>query len=114
MKNRKPEAVQRESTPVPTAQRKALAIRSSNKAIERQSSESKISNEEDSAESILKQRQTKDVQARIAQLEKIIEDRLSAVLGLLDLEHGHEEMLCAADLVAYAMHSQWLTEEDFF
>jgi serine/threonine-protein kinase haspin len=39
---------------------------------------------------------------------------METVLNLLDLEHGHEDMCCAADLVAYAMDSQWLVEQDFF
>jgi serine/threonine-protein kinase haspin len=41
-------------------------------------------------------------------------DRLNKVLELLDLESGHEDMCCAADLVAYAIDSKWLSEEDFF
>lgn len=111
MKNRKPEAVQRESTPVPTPQRKALATRSPNKAIERQT---KGTNEQTSAEAILRARQSKGLQAHAEQLKKKLEDRLSAVIGLLDLENGHQDMCCAADLVAYAMDSQWLAQQDFF
>ncbi|RHZ59553.1 hypothetical protein CDV55_103634 [Aspergillus turcosus] len=51
---------------------------------------------------------------KIADLKKTLEDRLKSVLDLLDLEHGHKDMCCAADLVAYAIDSQWLSEEDFF
>lgn len=66
------------------------------------------------AESLVKERQTKDVQTGISQLKQTLDHRLKAVLELLDLEHGHEDMCCAADLVAYAMDSQWLGEQDFF
>lgn len=50
----------------------------------------------------------------VSQLKDTLEKRLAAVLELLDIEHGHEDMCCAADLVAYAMDSQWLDERDFF
>ncbi|KAI9367528.1 hypothetical protein BJX61DRAFT_527874 [Aspergillus egyptiacus] len=52
--------------------------------------------------------------ARVAQLKRTLEDRLNAILELLDLEHGHEDMCCAADLVAFAIDAQWLDENDFF
>ncbi|RAH75268.1 uncharacterized protein BO66DRAFT_338421 [Aspergillus aculeatinus CBS 121060] len=50
----------------------------------------------------------------VSDLKQTLEKRLTAVLELLDLEHGHEDMCCAADLVAYAIDSQWLDEQDFF
>jgi serine/threonine-protein kinase haspin len=53
-------------------------------------------------------------QACSYRLKSTLEDRLKSVLELLDLERGHEDMCCAADLVAYAIDSQWLGEEDFF
>jgi serine/threonine-protein kinase haspin len=62
----------------------------------------------------LKKDKPKHLQGGIARLKSTLEDRLNSVLGLLDLETGHEDMCCAADLVAYAMDSQWLGEEDFF
>ncbi|KAJ6171416.1 hypothetical protein N7470_000483 [Penicillium chermesinum] len=89
---------------------------SPNKSMERvptlgKSNKAKYSGE---AGTLMKERQTKDLQAHVAGLRQTLEDRLKAVLELLDLEHGHEDMCCAADLVAYAMDSQWLAEEDFF
>ena len=99
-KNRKPE-------PQPQAQRKALAPCSPNmKALKTQS--------EGSAKDSAKEHRPKALQAGVSRLKKTLEERLTAVLGLLDLETGHEDMCCAADLVAYAMDSQWLGEEDFF
>lgn len=93
-KNRKPET---------QPQRKALAPCSPNtKTIKSHSGDS------------IKEHRAKDLQAGTSRLKKTLEDRLNAVLGLLDLETGHEDMCCAADLVAYAMDSQWLGEEDFF
>jgi serine/threonine-protein kinase haspin len=47
-------------------------------------------------------------------LEHDISNRLNAVLDLLDLEHGREDMCCAADLVAYAIDVGWLDQSDFF
>ncbi|KAL4759217.1 uncharacterized protein BDW70DRAFT_169610 [Aspergillus foveolatus] len=52
--------------------------------------------------------------SQIVQLKRILEERLLAVLELLDLEHGHEDMCCSADLVAFAIDAQWLDERDFF
>lgn len=46
--------------------------------------------------------------------QKTIDDRLNKVLQVLDLEHGREDMCCAADLVAYAIDQAWLDERDFF
>ncbi|CAG8226130.1 unnamed protein product [Penicillium olsonii] len=94
-KNRKPE-------PQSQSQRKALAPCSPNmKALKPQPDDSKT-------------QKPKDLQAGMSRLRDTLEERLNAVLGLLDLENGHEDMCCAADLVAYAMDSQWLGEEDFF
>ncbi|KAJ5317204.1 hypothetical protein PENANT_c059G06191 [Penicillium antarcticum] len=102
-KNRKPEP----AFDVP--QRKALAPCSPNK----KTIKAEIANGKDQkvASSLVKEQQT---QACISRLKSTLEDRLKSVLKLLDLEHGHEDMCCAADLVAYAMDSQWLGEEDFF
>ncbi|KAL3460477.1 hypothetical protein BJX64DRAFT_263201 [Aspergillus heterothallicus] len=50
---------------------------------------------------------------RISQLKRALEARLNAVLELLDLEHGHEDMCCTADLVAFALDAKWLDEKDF-
>lgn len=58
--------------------------------------------------------QQQQEQEQIAALKKTLSDRLSKVLELLDLKDGHEDMCCAADLVAYAIDSQWLDEKDFF
>ncbi|MBZ6376659.1 MAG: hypothetical protein LBE67_17225 [Kocuria palustris] len=105
-KNRKPE-------PSPTQpQRKALASCSPNKMTRKP--EMAKGKDQNIAESLVKERQTKDVPTGISQLKQTLDHRLKAVLELLDLEHGHEDMCCAADLVAYAMDSQWLGEQDFF
>ncbi|KAJ5745201.1 hypothetical protein N7520_010383 [Penicillium odoratum] len=111
LKNRKPEV------PPPTAQpqRKALAPCSPNRTMERQQVLGKTTKHKDqSVTGGMKERQTKDLQTCVAQLKQTLENRLKEVLNLLDLEHGHEDMCCAADLVAYAMDSQWLAEQDFF
>ncbi|KAF4269428.1 hypothetical protein KXW98_008940 [Aspergillus fumigatus] len=63
---------------------------------------------------LLGQTQVTEADKRVADLKQSLEDRLKSVLDLLDLEHGHKDMCCAADLVAYAIDSQWLSEEDFF
>ncbi|CAG8876999.1 unnamed protein product [Penicillium nalgiovense] len=105
----------RKSEPSPTQpqpQRKALASCSPNKITRKP--ETAKGKDQNMAESLVKERQTKDVQAGISRLKQTLDDRLKAVLELLDLEHGHEDMCCAADLVAYAMDSQWLGEQDFF
>lgn len=105
-KNRKPE-----SLPAPP-QRQALAPCSPNtKATNSKTTKTKDQN---MAVSLVTDRHTKDRQAGIVQLQQTLENRLKAVLELLDLEYGHEDMCCAADLVAYAMDSQWLDEQDFF
>ncbi|OQE45972.1 hypothetical protein PENCOP_c001G05820 [Penicillium coprophilum] len=105
-KNRKPEAS-------PTQpQRKALASCSPNKMTLKP--ETAKGKDQNLAGSLVKERQTKNAHAGISRLKQTLEDRLKAVLELLDLEHGHEDMCCAADLVAYAMDSQWLDEQDFF
>lgn len=104
-KNRKPEAL------FVQPQRKALAPCSPNRMTPKpETSKGKDQNMAGS----LKERQSKDVQASISRLKQALEGRLKAVLELLDLEHGHEDMCCAADLVAYAMDSRWLSEQDFF
>lgn len=55
-----------------------------------------------------------EAQSHTARLKKSLEDRLESVLGLLDLDSGHDDMCCAADLVAFAIDSGWLEEKDFF
>ncbi|KAJ5364477.1 uncharacterized protein N7496_010190 [Penicillium cataractarum] len=112
LKNRKAEPAQHTSKP----ERKALAACSPNRALMSPQSNGKtIKAKEISAEGdLLRKRQAKDIQSRVSQLEQTLEDRLKSVLDLLDLENGHEDMCCAADLVAYAMDSQWLDEQDFF
>ncbi|KAJ5293160.1 uncharacterized protein N7443_009113 [Penicillium atrosanguineum] len=111
LKNKKSEAPQ----PVVPAQRKALAPCSPNrKMTEGGSVKSKSIKEHDAAGSLVKERQAKDFSARVSKLKQTLEDRLYSVLELLDIEHGHEDMCCAADLVAYAMDSQWLAQQDFF
>ncbi|KAF7590451.1 hypothetical protein BBP40_002855 [Aspergillus hancockii] len=57
---------------------------------------------------------TASVPKQVSHMKTTLEDRLRAVLDLLDLKHGHEDMCCAADLVAYAIDSHWLDEKDFF
>ncbi|KAJ6049929.1 hypothetical protein N7444_006645 [Penicillium canescens] len=102
-KNRKPEP------PSALPQRKALAPCSPNKKTIK--AETANGKDQKVTNSLAKGQQT---QACISRLKSTLEDRLKTVLKLLDLEHGHEDMCCAADLVAYAMDSQWLGEEDFF
>ncbi|KGO67817.1 hypothetical protein PITC_044930 [Penicillium italicum] len=105
-KNRKPEVLPAQP------QRKALASCSPNKMTPKP--ETAKGKDQNMAGSLVKERQTKDMQASISRLKQTLDDRLKAVLELLDLQHGHEDMCCAADLVAYAMDSQWLSEQDFF
>ncbi|KAF3394429.1 putative serine/threonine-protein kinase haspin [Penicillium rolfsii] len=111
LKNRRPEP----TPPAPVPQRKALASCSPNTVMSPQAkgkaSKAKGISQEDG---LTKQRHAKEIQARVSQLQQTLEDRLKDVLDLLDLEHGHEDMCCAADLVAYAMDSEWLAKEDFF
>ncbi|KAL2870811.1 uncharacterized protein BJX67DRAFT_248873 [Aspergillus lucknowensis] len=52
--------------------------------------------------------------SKVSQLKRTLEDRMHAVVELLDPEHGHEDMCCTADLVAFAIDAQWLDEKDFF
>lgn len=105
-KNRKPEP------PPAQSHRKALAPCSPNKKIT--NSETPQGKPQTTTNSAVEGRQAKSLQTGISRLQQTLEDRLRAVLKLIDLEHGHEDMCCAADLVAYAMDSQWLGEEDFF
>ncbi|KAJ5168976.1 uncharacterized protein N7482_004570 [Penicillium canariense] len=113
LKNRKPEVPQTIAQP----QRNALAPCSPNRAmtsLQPANGKPLAAKHTSVGGALVKERQTKDLQARIAQLKQTLEGRLKSVLDLLDLEHGHEDMCCAADLVAYAMDSQWLAEQDFF
>lgn len=103
LKNRKPE-------PSPAPQRKPLSACSPNQSIPNK----KRNTKKEAAKPLPKQLHATGTQTNIAHLKKTLEDRLRAVLDLLDLEHGHEDMRCAADLVAFAIDSQWLEEEDFF
>ncbi|KAJ5737985.1 hypothetical protein N7493_001140 [Penicillium malachiteum] len=111
-RNRKPEPVQPISEPV-VSYRQALASCSPNRAMDKQPANSKTDKETLSG-TLVKEKQSKDQQARIERLKQRLERRLEQVLDLLDLENGDEDMCCAADLVAYAMDSQWLVEQDFF
>lgn len=112
LKNRKLEPAQQ---PVQTV-RNPLAPCSPNLSLEKRSAKSKSLKAKpvEGSSTLAKERSGKDLHARVAQLKQTLEARLVAILDLLDLEHGHEDMCCAADLVAYAMDSGWLTEQDFF
>lgn len=111
LKNRKPEVLQSAGP----AQRQALAPCSPNRKLEGGSAKGKPkAKDREAAGALVKERQTKDLSMRVSKLKQTLEDRLKSVLELLDIEHGHEDMCCAADLVAYAMDSQWLAEQDFF
>ncbi|GFF23562.1 hypothetical protein IFM58399_00337 [Aspergillus lentulus] len=105
LKNRKTEPSQ------PAATRSPLAPCSPNKNIE--TKQAKKSGEK-AKQPLLGQMHITEANKRVADLKKSLEDRLKSVLDLLDLERGHKDMCCAADLVAYAIDSQWLSEEDFF
>lgn len=50
----------------------------------------------------------------LTKLQTSLVDRLDKILEILDLEHGRDDMCCAADLVAYAIDQEWLDESDFF
>ncbi|KAL4955985.1 hypothetical protein BDW69DRAFT_103998 [Aspergillus filifer] len=104
LNNRKPEAP--ESTGQPLHQ--PLAPSSPSKDIRRAPGSGKRHTVADTIQPGL------DVRNGISQLKRTLEDRLNAVLELLDLEYGHEDMCCAADLVAFAIDAQWLDEKDFF
>ncbi|PKX92779.1 uncharacterized protein P174DRAFT_504878 [Aspergillus novofumigatus IBT 16806] len=106
LKNRKTEPSQ------PAATRPPLAPCSPNKNIE--TKQAKNSGEKAKKQPLLGQVHITEANKRVTDLKKSLEDRLKSVLDLLNLEHGHKDMCCAADLVAYAIDSQWLSEEDFF
>lgn len=112
LKNRKSEPAQ----PIAQPQRTALAPCSPNRAMMSPQSKGRALKTKDinGQGDLVRERQRKDIHARVSKLKQTLEDRLKSVLDLLDLEHGHEDMCCAADLVAYAMDSQWLAEQDFF
>ncbi|KAK5797987.1 hypothetical protein VI817_004278 [Penicillium citrinum] len=115
LKNRKPEPVEHSSTMQPA--RQALAVCSPNRKTTIRTLDSDKSTKtqvQANTEPLAKEHQSKGMQNKIAKLKQTLEDRMQAVLELLDLEKGHEDMCCAADLVAYAMDSQWLVEQDFF
>lgn len=115
LKNRSPET-ETPSSPV-QPQRQALAPCSPNqKTTSRSLANGKPAkaSEQSGISSLVKENQGKSLQAKTAKLKQVMEGRMKTVLELLDLEKGHEDMCCAADLVAYAMDSQWLVEEDFF
>jgi serine/threonine-protein kinase haspin len=105
LKNRKSEPSQ------PAATRPPLGPCSPNKHIE--TKRAKRSGDK-AKKPVLGQISITGADKKVADLKKTLEDRLKSVLDLLDLEHGHKDMCCAADLVAYAIDSQWLSEEDFF
>ncbi|KAL1852728.1 hypothetical protein Plec18170_005867 [Paecilomyces lecythidis] len=66
------------------------------------------------AESRSEKQGTNNKEEPSKKVEQTLYSRLDRTLELLDLEHGHEDMCCAADLVAYAIDSEWLDEKDFF
>lgn len=102
LKNKKPE-------PLPSKPaRQALAPCTPNKTIKQAGKSSKKDGKPRSGALAI------GSQDKVSQLKDTLGKRLAAVLELLDLKHGHEDMCCAADLVAYAMDSQWLDERDFF
>ncbi|KAL6229975.1 hypothetical protein BDW75DRAFT_249143 [Aspergillus navahoensis] len=105
LKNRKPEAPE----PPSLNQRQPLAPCSPNKEIKKAA---KLGKKKHDANSEIQL--GSDFHPRIAQLKRTLEERLRAVLELLDLEHGHEAMCCSADLVAFAIDAHWLDERDFF
>ncbi|KAL4988623.1 hypothetical protein BDW68DRAFT_89911 [Aspergillus falconensis] len=105
LKNRKSEAPE----PLSLNQRQPLAPCSPNKEIKKATKSNKKKHD-----AISEIQLSSDVHARIAQLKRTLEERLVAVLELLDLEHGHDDMCCSADLVAFAIDAQWLDERDFF
>lgn len=92
----------------PAPQRQPLAPRSSNKEVKQTSKSQK------KGDSPLSSQAVSQVQSNVSHWQKTLQDRLNSVLGLLDLDRGHDDMCCAADLVAYAIDSQWLGEQDFF
>jgi serine/threonine-protein kinase haspin len=51
--------------------------------------------------------------SHISELESRLSEQLQIVLEILDLKDGDDSMLCAGDLVAFAIDSQWLEEKDF-
>lgn len=55
-----------------------------------------------------------NISEALTKLQTTLTDRLNKTLEILDLEHGRDDMCCAADLVAYAIDQQWLDEGDFF
>lgn len=65
-------------------------------------------------ESVTNSSQSDGLPEALQKLQPILHDRLSKVLDILDLEHGRDDMCCAADLVAYAIDQRWLDERDFF
>ncbi|KAL4932658.1 uncharacterized protein BDV17DRAFT_169374 [Aspergillus undulatus] len=104
LNNKKPESPDF----VAQAPRQPLAQCSPNKEIKKATKSGK------KHEAVNEAQLTPGDRATISQLKRTLEDRLNAVLDLLDLEYGHQDMCCAADLVAFAIDAQWLDEKDFF
>lgn len=92
------------------SQRKPLATCSPNQNVPKKRGRPKKGAEK----GLVKKANSNEAQSHVTRLKKTLEERLTAVLDLLDLEHGHEDMCCAADLVAFAIDSRWLDEKDFF
>nr|XP_001402071.2 hypothetical protein ANI_1_2016184 [Aspergillus niger CBS 513.88] len=111
LKNRKSEPA---ATAPATPARQPLAPCSPNRGLKKQVARSPLEKIKQQQQLEHKPRVTAATQEYISQLKKTLEDRLQGVLELLDLESGHEDMCCAADLVAYAIDTQWLDEKDFF
>ncbi|KAL4869100.1 hypothetical protein BDV12DRAFT_89048 [Aspergillus spectabilis] len=87
--------------------RRPLAPCSSNKEIKKAAKTSKKHG------AVVELQPTPNAHAKVSQLKHALEERLNAILELLDLEHGLEDMCCSADLVAFAIDAQWLDERDF-
>lgn len=61
-----------------------------------------------------KKKNDNNIGQTIMRFQTTLNDRLTQILEILDLEHGRDDMCCAADLVAYAIDQRWLDESDFF
>ncbi|KAJ5477283.1 hypothetical protein N7539_007427 [Penicillium diatomitis] len=112
LKNRKAEPSQVAALP----ERVALAPCSPNRVstTPRLTSKTCTSKKTEDQTDVAKKSRARDLHLQVSKLEQTLENRLKTVLDLLDLNNGHDDMCCAADLVAYALDSHWLAKEDFF
>ncbi|KAK2755020.1 hypothetical protein FQN54_006548 [Arachnomyces sp. PD_36] len=97
LKNRKPENSHH-------AVRQPLTDRTANKIVE---------NQESGKRKDPSVKECKVQAPAVADLQNKLLDRLHVVRNLLNLEGMEESMCCAGDLVAFAIDSQWLEENDF-